>query len=186
MSYGIVVSLILNLGYSIVAMSAMQTAILSREEKGRMIAEKPNQIQRMDERFYKVACRNGHGMYEVIQRENSSWICNCLDFHYRELRCKHIIAVEISLKLREKVQESIIQPVTVTTCLFCHSSNLKKIGLRHNKYGDIQRFLCADCSSFQREVRIRADETQPARHKPRLCNFTSPVKVSETYLGHYA
>jgi transposase-like protein len=54
-------------------------------------------------------------------------------------------AVEISLKLREKVQQNVIQPVTVTVCLFCRSANLKKFGLRHNKYGDIQRFLCDDC-----------------------------------------
>ena len=32
-----------------------------------MIAEKPNQIQRMDERTYKVASQNGHGMYDVIR-----------------------------------------------------------------------------------------------------------------------
>jgi putative transposase len=123
-----------------------RTIVLSREEKGRLIAEKPNQIQRMDERFYKVASQSGHGMYDVLQRENGSWICNCFDHHYRQVRCKHIIAVQISLELRSKVRENVvIQPVTATVCLFCHSSTLKKFGLRHNKYGDIQRFLCADC-----------------------------------------
>ncbi len=128
----------------------MQT-VLSREERGRLIAEKPNQIQRMDERSYKVASQNGHGMYDVIRRENGSWICDCLDFHYRAselhqiLRCKHIWAVEFSLRIREKVKENVIEPVSITSCLFCQSSNLKKFGCRHNKYGDIQRFLCADC-----------------------------------------
>jgi transposase-like protein len=49
--------------------------------------------------------------------------------------------------MREKVSENVvIKPVEITACIFCHSSkNLKKFGLRHNKYGDIQRFLCADC-----------------------------------------
>ena len=56
-------------------------AVLSREEKGRLIAEKPNQIQRLDERFYKVASQNGHGMYDVVRRENGSWICGCFDYH---------------------------------------------------------------------------------------------------------
>jgi len=128
-------------------------AILSREEKGRMIAEKPNQIQRMDERFYKVASQNGHGMYDVLRRENGSFMCNCLDFHFRAiekheiLRCKHVWAVELSLKLREKVHENtVIQPVTISACVACGSSHLKKFGLRHNKYGDIQRFCCLDCS----------------------------------------
>jgi transposase-like protein len=123
----------------------MQTTSLSREEKGRMIAEKENQIVRLDERFYKVASQNGHGMYDVIHRKNGGWLCTCPDCVYRELKCKHIWAVEFSLRIREKVKENVIEPVSITSCLFCHSSNLKKFGVRHNKYGDIQRFLCADC-----------------------------------------
>ena len=127
----------------------MQTAVLSREEKGRMIAEKPNQIQRMDERFYKVASQNGHGMYDVVRRESGAWICNCFDHHYRQVRCKHIIAVQVSLKLREHVQARVIEPITdVHACLFCKSENIKKDGLRHNKYGDIQKFFCKDCGKW--------------------------------------
>jgi transposase-like protein len=48
--------------------------------------------------------------------------------------------------MREKVQENVvIQPIEITACIFCHSKSLKRFGVRHNKYGDIQRFLCADC-----------------------------------------
>ena len=72
----------------------MQRAVLSREEKGRMIAEKPNQIQRMDERFYKVASQSGDGMYDVIRRENGSFICNCLDFHYRAVEKHEITKIQ--------------------------------------------------------------------------------------------
>jgi len=121
-------------------------AQLSREEKGRLIAEQPNQIQQMDERSYKVASQNGQGMYDVIRRDNGSWICNCLDYHYRNLRCKHIIACQIRAEMREKVRENtIVQPVEITACIFCQSTNLKKFGLRHNKYGDLQRFFCVSC-----------------------------------------
>jgi transposase-like protein len=129
--------------------------VLSREERGRIIAEKPNQIQRLDERFYKVVSQNGHGMYDVTRKENGSYLCTCPDFTYRSvisgqgqlLRCKHIIACQIREQLREKVRENVvIQPIEITACIFCHSSeSLKKFGLRHNKYGDIQRFLCASC-----------------------------------------
>jgi transposase-like protein len=132
----------------------MQT-VLSREEKGRQIADKPNQIMRLDERFYKVASQNGQGMYDVTQKENGSWICNCLDFHYRGLeqhqilRCKHIWAVELSRKIREHVQARVIEPITdIHACLFCKSENIKKDGLRHNKYGDIQKFSCKDCGKY--------------------------------------
>ncbi|MGA3108622.1 MAG: DDE-type integrase/transposase/recombinase [Candidatus Bathyarchaeia archaeon] len=128
-------------------------AVLSREEKGRLIAENPSQIQQMDESHYKVASQRGDGMYDVVKRESGYWLCNCLDFHYRVLelhqihRCKHIIACQIREQLREKVRENVvIQPVEITACIYCHSDKeLKRFGIRHNKYGDIQRFLCVDC-----------------------------------------
>jgi transposase-like protein/predicted nucleic acid-binding Zn finger protein len=132
----------------------MQRTVLSREEKGRMIAEQPNTIIRQGDRFFKVASQSGHGMYDVTRKENGSYLCTCPDFTYRSvisghgqlLRCKHIIACQIRYEMREKVRENIIiKPVEVTTCLFCHGTELKKFGLRHNKYGDIQRFLCVNC-----------------------------------------
>ena len=119
-----------------------------------MIAEQPNAIMRESERFFKVASQSGHGTYDVTRKQNGSYLCTCPDFTYRSvisshgqlLRCKHIIACQIRYEMREKVRENIvIKPVEVTTCLFCHGTDLKKFGLRHNKYGDIQRFLCADC-----------------------------------------
>ena len=62
------------------------------------------------------------------------------------VRCKHIIACQIREQLREKVRENvIIRPVEITACIYCQSVGLKKFGIRHNKYGDIQRFLCVGC-----------------------------------------
>ena len=122
-------------------------AVLSREEKGRLIAESPNAVMQVGERFYKVTSQSGDGMYDVTQKENGGWICTCPDHLYREVRCKHIIACQIRVEMRTKVRENVvIQPVAITACIFCHSTVLKKFGLRHNKYGDIQRFLCASCS----------------------------------------
>ncbi len=128
-------------------------AILSREEKGKLIAEKPNQIIREGERFYKVASQNGDGTYDVTKKENGGWLCTCPDFTYRSvyaggelLRCKHIIACQIRAHLREKVRENVvIEPVDISACLACGSAHLKKFGIRHNKYGNIQRFCCLDC-----------------------------------------
>ena len=84
-------------------------------------------------------------MYTVV-KGSRDWRCSCPDHIYREVKCKHIWACEFSLKLRDKVRENVvIQPITINTCQFCHSHQLKKFGVRHNKYGDLQRFLCADC-----------------------------------------
>jgi hypothetical protein len=43
----------------------MTMSLQTREERGRMIAEKPNQIQRLDERFYRVASRSRDLSYDV-------------------------------------------------------------------------------------------------------------------------
>jgi len=122
-----------------------------REVRGKMIAEKPNQIQRLDDRFYKVASQNGHGMYNVAKaRMNRTigWVCDCPDFTYRQVKCKHIWAVEISVALRTAIQSTVIEPLTIEVCIYCRSMSIIKWGVRHNKYGDIQKFSCQSCGRF--------------------------------------
>jgi len=122
----------------------------SREMKGKAIAETPNQIMRLDERFYKVASQSGHGMYGVVKKkESSGWLCDCPDFQYRNVQCKHVWAVQFSLKLRQQVEARVIEPITdIHACLFCKSERIMKKGLRHNKCGDIQKFLCKTCGKY--------------------------------------
>ena len=121
-------------------------ALMSREERGRLIAEKPNQIQRLDERFYKVASQSSQVMYDVIKKKASSgWLCTCPDFQFRNVQCKHIWAVQFSLNLRKAVESRIIEPIVLDACIFCKSPSIIKWGLRRNKYGDIQRFSCKSC-----------------------------------------
>jgi hypothetical protein len=45
----------------------MTAVILTREERGKEIASKPNQILRLGERFYKVTSQNGRGIYDVTK-----------------------------------------------------------------------------------------------------------------------
>ena len=113
--------------------------VLSREERGRTIADKPNQIVRLDERFYKVASQSGNGMYEVTKKEHGGWLCTCPDFVHRNVVCKHIWAVQISLTVREEVEHRIIEPINFDACIYCRL-RIIKWGVRHNKYGDIQKF----------------------------------------------
>jgi transposase-like protein len=124
--------------------------LATREERGRIIAEKPNQIMRLDDRFYRVASQSSDRMYDVVKsKESSGWLCSCPDFQYRHVLCKHIWAVQFSLKIREQVATRVIEPITgIELCLFCKSEKIIKKGLRHNKYGDIQRFKCLACGKY--------------------------------------
>jgi transposase-like protein len=130
----------------------MAIVAITREQRGRMIAEQPNQIERLDERFYRVTSQSGKGTYFVTRARTNrtiGWVCECPDHVYRQVKCKHIWAVEFSLRLRNKVRESIvIQPLKINTCLYCKSENIKKDGLRHNKSGTIQVFCCKGCGKY--------------------------------------
>jgi transposase-like protein len=112
-----------------------------------MIAEKPNQIVRQDERFYRVASQSFDKMYDVIRKEKTgAWLCTCPDHVYREVKCKHIFAVEFSARLRDHVEKNVvIQSLSPDLCLYCSSTEIVKHGLRHNQYGDLQRYSCRNC-----------------------------------------
>jgi superfamily II helicase len=117
-----------------------------RKERGLdIVNRKESQISRIDHATYKVLSQSGNGEYVVCLSEDE-WRCECPDHVYRRVKCKHIWAVEFSLKMREQVRKNVvIEEVAISSCVFCHSSDIKKFGVRKNKSGDIQRFLCADC-----------------------------------------
>ena len=126
----------------------------SRELKGKLIDSMKNAVKRISEQTYRVSSQNGNGKYyDVRLSEENEWQCGCADFSYRHQQdpsqvtaCKHIFAIEFSKKLREQVKsELIVEPVNIKDCIFCQSSYIKKFGIRHNKSGGIQRFICGDC-----------------------------------------
>jgi transposase-like protein len=117
-----------------------------REGKGfEIVNSRRNQIRKIDNSNYQVLSQSGNGSYLVSLAEDA-WICECPDHIYRVEKCKHIWAVEISLRMRQQVSKNVvIQELTISSCVFCHSENIKKFGVRRNKSGNIQRFLCDNC-----------------------------------------
>jgi len=116
-----------------------------RVMRGQAIFKSGSQIKRLGAEIYQVISQSGHGFYTVAKRDKV-WDCSCPDHIYRDVKCKHIWAIEFSLKLRERVRENVvIEPLSPNVCPYCASSKLVRHGLRHNKYGDLQRFTCRDC-----------------------------------------
>jgi transposase-like protein len=121
-----------------------------REERGRQIAQIEGAVERVDAYNYRVKSQSGNGWYALIAFK-SSWLCSCPDFVFRGVKCKHIWAVEFSQKLREVVEnqiEIVIAPISVQACPFCKSGKIIKKNIRHNKSGDIQRYLCKSCGRW--------------------------------------
>jgi len=123
----------------------MAQQLTIREERGQQIAQHIGHINRVDENFYAVRSQSGKGEYAVT-KVDGEWICECPDNKYRHAKCKHIYAVEFSLKIKAQIKKNrVIEEVTISNCVYCHSTNTKKFGVRHNKHNAIQRFLCVNC-----------------------------------------
>jgi putative transposase len=130
----------------------MQTANL-RESKGDAIARKFGWVKRVGELAYKVHSQTSDIEYDVVQTI-LGWRCSCPDSTYRGgfngMKCKHIIAVELSFILRTVVAREpiVIRPINPQCCARCKSETIKRKGMRHNKAGDIQKFQCRMCGHF--------------------------------------
>jgi hypothetical protein len=117
-----------------------------RELRALEILSKGEQIKRIDSNTYRVRSQNGNGSYLVV-KNGKEWVCECLDHKNRHVVCKHIYAVYFSLNLRKDVFSK-TKPIIENSsdgCKYCGSVNVIKIGVRHNTYGNVQRYLCKDC-----------------------------------------
>jgi transposase-like protein len=120
-------------------------------------------IKRLNKLAYKVRSQtNQDQWYNVINTYDGGWMCECLDFQARHQNCKHIHAVHFSKLLRKKIyQDTILQPlqelqkqdvnpvaieIGQIICPKCFSQTYQKFGIRHNKYGDMQRYVCKACN----------------------------------------
>ncbi len=122
---------------------------LLREERGRQICEtSSSNVKRIDEHEYRVKSQSGSGEYRVFETE-AGWACSCPDHIHRQEKCKHIFAVEFSKRLRKEVQNAVLAPIAATSaCIHCGSSHVVRDGMRHNKRGDIQKYVCLQCERY--------------------------------------
>jgi len=122
--------------------------VSDRAIKGYAIISKGDIPQIVNEEMFLVPSQNSNRKYKVILRK--SWSCDCPDFKFRKVKCKHIYAVEFLLKMREKVNSDSTIPIeneflNDIKCAYCGSTNLKKNGSRKTESGLKQRYLCKDC-----------------------------------------
>jgi transposase-like protein len=116
-----------------------------REERGLEIVQRESQVKQIEENFYTVLSQSGNGEYAVF-KVDKEWSCECPDNRFRQVRCKHIFAVETSIRIKEQVKKNIIiAPLNTSKCVYCSSEQIVKDAIRHNKKYDIQRYLCKAC-----------------------------------------
>lgn len=125
----------------------MENTVNQREKEGLTILTKPDQIKRIDGNWYQVRAQSldYESWYDVIFTEKG-FVCDCPDFQWRKVKCKHAHAVEFSLALRKQVQSVVINQVEANQCKFCNSQNIMKKGLKKNKNYSLQIYKCRDCN----------------------------------------
>ncbi len=94
--------------------------------------------------YYHVESESNTGTYHMVKHGSKNWYCDCLDHKYNHGNCKHIWAVILLIDKKAKEIKT-LNPIENVECPQCHSLNIKKDGMRHNKYGNLQRYECLDC-----------------------------------------
>lgn len=86
-------------------------------------------------------------IHYIVSKTNNGLICNCPDHIKKKSDCKHIkVVLELIKKNQGDIQEfRMMDRSNFNLCKFCDSGNLVKCGIRKNKKGNSQRYLCQDC-----------------------------------------
>ena len=127
-----------------------------RELKGIRLANGAGAIKRINKLHYRVRSQSSDDKWYDVRkvygsnlgsRQEGYWSCTCLDWKFNRLTCKHRYLILHSKKIPlEESNDRILHTSDDITCLKCSSERIVKDGIRHNKKGDSQKYLCRDCS----------------------------------------
>ena len=118
----------------------------TRQDRGRRIFEYGGQIRRIDDIEYEVRSQTWPDRAYAVFHTERGWICSCPDHLEAGHHCKHMYAVEISIRMREAVHNGVTIPAVIPGQCKCGSTNTVRCGIRHLKKGDVQQYKCKDCS----------------------------------------
>ena len=140
--------LFFSIQYNILTITLASSRIFKCSSTGRgyQIAQSnKSQVNCVESNFYTVKSQSGNGEYAVFMVDDK-WQCECPDFTFRHVTCKHIHSVVFSQKVKAEVKANVvIKSLSTSNCVFCNSENIVKDAIRHNKKYDIQRYLCKQC-----------------------------------------
>lgn len=136
----------------------MQQLTNPRELRGLAILSQPNTIIQTGKNQWDVRSQSKDAYYTVTRKfvkgripsNQFEWSCTCPDHQTRNVICKHIHAVQFSLRLsgdieKESAAQHIEKAEPKITCPACKSANIVKRGIRKTNYGTVQRYGCNDC-----------------------------------------
>ncbi len=80
----------------------MQTA---RMPRGQSMIEHGFEPIQLETNMYQMPSQSGNGVYTIANKYNA-WFCDCPDFTYRHVECKHIHAIRFWQTLKAKLAQN--------------------------------------------------------------------------------
>lgn len=151
-----------------------------REQRGLEIAAKAR-LQRSGDRWFVPAqSRKGGDYYYTVKPDISNPTCNCADHETRNVKCKHIFAVEYAIK-RDHAEETQIQRLTET------ANSKKTYSQEWPAYNAAQTQEKDQFQSLLHELCKGIGGPSQTMGRPRLCLedmiFSAAFKVYSTVSG---
>lgn len=145
----------------------MPTVQDMRITKGLEISEHGRITENQDGSF-SVPSQTGNGKVYRVSLLHNEWLCDCPDFYYRHVTCKHVYATKFFLTVKHYVENEIPEPKVLAEdaiqCVRCGSIRVMKYGHDSGK----QVFKCCDCGKKFREQSL----LKKARYNPEVIIVT--------------
>lgn len=126
-----------------------------------------NLMENEDGSFWIRSQNDSDKVYRVALIHNE-WTCECPDFFYRHVVCKHVYAVKFWVAVNHYIKEEVPRPKVLADdaipCLRCGSIRV----MRYGKSGEKQVFKCKDCGKKFREQSL----IRKARYEPEIITVT--------------
>jgi len=142
--------------------------------KARKMLEQSVSMWKKCEGVYYVNSQSTPSKTYPVTHLKGVWCCDCQDYVHHHVMCKHMWFVILSFEKQAKEKARTINPIDNVECPECYSLNIKKDGMRHNKYGNFQRYKCLDCGKrFSINVGFKI-----MKHNPRFITIAMQLYFS--------
>lgn len=119
-----------------------------RKMRAFAIISKGDMPERVKENVFVIPSQSEPDKTYTVWQENEEWKCDCPDHQTRNIRCKHIQAVDMWLTFEDNQDEDILTlkaEINHPQCPECGSYDVVKNGFRKTKCGKRQILMCKHC-----------------------------------------